>query len=184
MTHDNHRRTRIAEHSTHLTVEDAAHVSAGLSFDIYTLLVESHMTFHVCHGVCTKAVHDSIAACNWEGKAPTVALKVAAHLTVYRRNSILRLRLAGTFLSLGFEPALLGSLTLLCLSQFLLARLCISLSLALCRLSCLFCLTGCALCCSLGLCILLRSSGPGFGLGFLFLTRQQPSFSPVPLPAS
>ena len=136
------------------------------------------MSLHICHIIRTKTVHDTIAASNGERQSTTIALEITAQLTVYCRNSILRLRLLCALLGFCFQPAFLSSLTLIGFSQFLLARLSICLGLTLCLESCTFCLTSRTLCCSLGFSILLRSSCSGLSLSFLLLGFRfgNPSF--------
>ena len=84
MTNDDYRSTSIAEHGTHLSIEDTTHGGTGLSLDVNTLLVQRHMAFHIRYMVRTEVVHNPVTTRDWHGQAATIALKIATQLTINR----------------------------------------------------------------------------------------------------
>ena len=112
MTHHDHHGTTKAEHSTHLTIEDAAGLSTSLALDVNTFIIKGHVgqTFYV---ILTETADDAVRTSDGDGQTTTVALEAAtdAHVLGGGIQCLLGLLTGGSH-HLGMFAGLFGSTAL------------------------------------------------------------------------
>ena len=81
MTHHNDELTAVSEHGTNLAVVYCACLAAGLTHNVYALVVYSH-SLESCHTVLSVVAYDACATRDRHRKTTLVLLETARHHTV------------------------------------------------------------------------------------------------------
>ena len=83
MANHHHERTAVSEHGTNLAVVYCACLAAGLTHNVYALVVYSH-SLKSCHTVLSVVAYYARTARDRHWQTTLVGLKSARHHTVYR----------------------------------------------------------------------------------------------------